>query len=165
MNYQTKQNLKPKYFCIFCMCFYAKVCFCRLLFTFIIIISDRFSIWCFSFFYVNFIMELVLLWGFSLWLERSEPCYILPFLACDSNDFTPWPAMEIVLKQTQYFAECLSPSTLLSQGFKSPIDKQTFWNEHLYFIILSLVSYHLKSNKYKLWFTQHNILTQVLLLT
>ena len=69
-----------------------------------------------AFFDVNFIMELVLLGSFSLCLE---------LLACDSNAFTPCPAMEIVLKQTEHFAECLSPSTFLNQGLKSSIDSQS----------------------------------------
>ena len=68
------------------------------------------------FFDVNFMMELVLLGSFSLCLE---------LLACDSNAFTPCPAMEIVLKQTEHFAECLSPSTFLNQGLKSSIDSQS----------------------------------------
>ena len=49
-----------------------------------------------AFFDKNFIMELVLLGSFSLCLE---------LLACDSNAFTPCPVMEIVLKQTEHFAE------------------------------------------------------------
>ena len=69
-----------------------------------------------AFFDVNFMMELVLLGSFSLCLE---------LLACDSNAFTPCPAMEIVLKQTEHFAECLSPSTFLNQGLKSSIDSQS----------------------------------------
>ena len=70
-----------------------------------------------GFFYVNFIMELVLLGGFSLCLE---------LLACDSNAFTLCPAMEIVLKQTEHFAECLSSPTFLNQGLKSSIDNQSY---------------------------------------
>ena len=66
---------------------------------------------------VDFIMELVLLGSFSLCLE---------LLACDSNAFTPCPAMETVLKQTEHFAECLSLSTFLNQGLKSSRDNQSF---------------------------------------
>ena len=51
---------------------------------------------------------------------------MLRLLGCDSNAFLPCPAMEVALKQTEFFAECLSRSTFLNQNLKSSIDSQSF---------------------------------------
>ena len=115
MNNQKKQHLKPKIFLHFVCVFMPKsvIVDCFLLLQVSSVIGSAFDVS--AFFDVNFIMELVLLGSFSLCLE---------LLASDSNAFIPCPAMEIVLKQTEHFAKCLSP-TFLNQGLKSSIDNQS----------------------------------------
>ena len=92
MNNKTTskaQNISAFYVCVFTP--ESVIVDCFLLLQVSSVTGSAFDVS--AFFDVNFIMELVLLESFSLCLE---------LLACDSNAFTPCPAMEIVLKQSEH---------------------------------------------------------------